>query len=157
MDDVDRRNRQLSPDAALPVDQFKARICGLAQWFAEDDVQDEVLKGFLRAALAAIEARTGKVLIERDFSWSLNAWRDPSGRGAAGGPGGSSVGTVTLVRCGGGRDWGRCYRVSAGTRYAAAPDCVPPGLVCHRVQTGGSVKMCASLPGWLRIGQRVAR
>ncbi len=65
-------------EAALPVDQFKAHL-RLGTGFAEGDVQDEVLKGFLRAAIAAIEARTGKVLIERDFSWSLNSWRDHSG------------------------------------------------------------------------------
>ena len=53
-------------DAALPVDQFKAHL-RLGTGFAEDNVQDEVLKGFLRAAIAAIEARTGKVLIERGF------------------------------------------------------------------------------------------
>ncbi|MDA7963415.1 head-tail connector protein [Ruegeria sp.] len=62
-------------DAALPVDQFKAHL-RLGTGFAEDSVQDEVLKGFLRAAIAAIEARTGKVLIERAFSWDLNGWRD---------------------------------------------------------------------------------
>ncbi len=65
-------------DTALPVDQFKAHL-RLGTGFAEDSVQDEVLKGFLRAAIAAIEARTGKVLIERDFSWSLSRWRDRAG------------------------------------------------------------------------------
>ncbi|WP_170572317.1 head-tail connector protein [Ruegeria atlantica] len=64
-------------DAALPVDQFKAHL-QLGTGFTEADVQDEVLKGFLRAALAAIEARTGKVLIVREFSWSLSEWRDPA-------------------------------------------------------------------------------
>lgn len=65
-------------DAVLPVDQFKAHL-RLGTGFAEDDVQDEILTGFLRAAIAAIEARTGKVLIERTFSWALNGWRDASG------------------------------------------------------------------------------
>ncbi|WP_300066890.1 head-tail connector protein [uncultured Ruegeria sp.] len=65
-------------DAALPVDQFKAHL-RLGTGFAEASLQDEVLKGFLRAAIAAIEARTGKVLIGHEFSWSLNNWRDPAG------------------------------------------------------------------------------
>jgi uncharacterized phiE125 gp8 family phage protein len=39
-------------------------------------LQDELLAGFLRAAIATIEARTGKILIEREFGWSLTAWRD---------------------------------------------------------------------------------
>ncbi|WP_170414304.1 head-tail connector protein [Ruegeria atlantica] len=87
-------------DAALPVDQFKAHL-RLGTGFAEDDVQDDVLKGFLRAAIAAIEARTGKVLIERDFSWSLNAWRDQFGEVLPVAPV-TEVKTVTLADAEGG-------------------------------------------------------
>ncbi|MGJ8617731.1 MAG: head-tail connector protein [Sulfitobacter sp.] len=65
------------PDAALPVDAFKAHL-RLGSGFGQDNVQDAVLKSFLRAAMAAIEARTGKVLITRSFSWSLTFWRDAS-------------------------------------------------------------------------------
>ncbi len=65
------------PDAALPVDAFKAHL-RLGSGFGQDDLQDAVLKSFLRAAMAAIEARTGKVLITRSFSWSLTFWRDAS-------------------------------------------------------------------------------
>ena len=65
------------PDAALPVDAFKAHL-RLGSGFGQEDVQDAVLKSFLRAAMAAIEARTGKVLIARSFSWSLTFWRDAS-------------------------------------------------------------------------------
>jgi uncharacterized phiE125 gp8 family phage protein len=63
-------------DAALPVEAFKAHL-RLGTGFGEDTVQDGVLKGFLRAALAAIEARTGKALLERSFSWTVNRWRKP--------------------------------------------------------------------------------
>lgn len=63
------------PQAALPVDEFKAHL-RLGSGFAEDNVQDAVLESFLRAAMSAIEARTGKVLITRQFVWSLTAWRD---------------------------------------------------------------------------------
>ena len=62
------------PQAALPVTQFKAHL-RLGTGFADDDVQDPVLESFLRAAIAAIEARTGKILIEREFSWELTNWR----------------------------------------------------------------------------------
>jgi len=67
------------PDAALPVAEFKAHL-RLGTAFGEDSLQDGVLKGFLRAAIAAIEARTGKVLILRDFTWTLTGWRDRSGQ-----------------------------------------------------------------------------
>ncbi len=63
------------PPTVLPVAQFKNHL-RLGSGFADDGLQDETLEGFLRAALAAIEARTGKILITRDFAWSITAWRD---------------------------------------------------------------------------------
>jgi uncharacterized phiE125 gp8 family phage protein len=63
-------------EAALPVAAFKAHL-RLGSGFAEDSVQDPVLVSFLRAALAAIEARSGRVLYLRDFGLSLHRWRDP--------------------------------------------------------------------------------
>lgn len=63
------------PDAALPVEEFKAHL-RLGTSFGQDTAQDEVLNGFLRAAMAAIESRTGKILMTRSFSWSLTFWRE---------------------------------------------------------------------------------
>lgn len=63
------------PGAALPLEEFKAHL-RLGTGFGEDSLQDEVLLGFLRAALAAIEARTGKALIAREFSLEIRHWRD---------------------------------------------------------------------------------
>ncbi|MEP3333800.1 head-tail connector protein [Sedimentitalea sp.] len=67
------------PDVALPVAEFKAHL-RLGTGFGEDSLQEDVLKGFLRAAIAAIEARTGKVLISRNFTWTLTGWRDRAGQ-----------------------------------------------------------------------------
>lgn len=55
------------PDAALPVAAFKAHL-RMGTGFAENTLQDGVLASFLRAAMAAIEARTGKILIERELT-----------------------------------------------------------------------------------------
>lgn len=63
------------PNAALPVEDFKAHL-RLGTGFGQDSIQDEVLAGFLRAAISAIEARTGKILMTRAFSWALSFWRD---------------------------------------------------------------------------------
>ena len=52
--------------AALPLAEFKAHL-RLGTGFADDDIQDPVLESFLRAAIAAIEGRTGKMLLERIF------------------------------------------------------------------------------------------
>ncbi|MFP4275727.1 MAG: hypothetical protein ACLFRU_11945, partial [Paracoccaceae bacterium] len=64
------------PHSALPVEEFKAHL-RLGTGFGEDAVQDAVLESFLRAALAAVEARTGKILISRNFTYRLSRWRDP--------------------------------------------------------------------------------
>ncbi|MBM1631762.1 phage head-tail connector protein [Sulfitobacter mediterraneus] len=62
-------------DAALPVEAFKAHL-RLGSGFGQDGLQDVVLLSFLRAALAAIEARTGKALFTRGFVWTVSHWRD---------------------------------------------------------------------------------
>ncbi len=63
------------PGTAIPVAEFKDHL-RLGTGFADDALQDSVLEAYLRAAMSAIEARTGKMLITRDFSWTLTAWRD---------------------------------------------------------------------------------
>ena len=63
------------PGTAIPVAEFKEHL-RLGTGFADDGVQDSVLENFLRAALSAIEARTGKALFTRSFQWTLTAWRD---------------------------------------------------------------------------------
>ena len=67
------------PDSDMPVDAFKAHL-RLGTGFSDGAVQDAVLASFLRAAMTAIEARTGKILLSREISWTLTAWRDPEGQ-----------------------------------------------------------------------------
>ena len=64
----------LVPSALLPIAEFKAHLL-LGSGFAEDSAQDVVLESFLRAALAAVEAKTGKAVLRRDFTWTVSAWR----------------------------------------------------------------------------------
>lgn len=61
--------------SALPLDEFKAHL-KLGTGFSDGDLQDMVLESYLRAGISAIEARTGKILIRRSFSWSLTRWWD---------------------------------------------------------------------------------
>ncbi len=61
-------------DAAVPVEAFKAHL-RLGSGFGPDDTQDAVLASFLRAAIAAVEARTGKILLQREFSTTVSEWR----------------------------------------------------------------------------------
>ena len=62
------------PDAALPLDALKDHL-QLGSGFTQETLQDEVLRGFLRSALAVIENRTSKMLLQRSFSWVLYEWR----------------------------------------------------------------------------------
>ena len=65
------------PQSALPVAELKEHL-RLGTGFADEAVQDGLLAGYLRAALAAIEGRTAKALIARDFLLELSNWRDES-------------------------------------------------------------------------------
>lgn len=62
------------PDAALPVAAFRDHL-RLGSGFGVDSLQEAMLAGHLRAAIAAIEGRIGKVLIGRRFRLVLEAWR----------------------------------------------------------------------------------
>ena len=59
----------------LPVTEFKDHL-RLGTGFADDAIQDSVLESYLRSAIAAIEARTGKILIQRGYTWTLTRWRE---------------------------------------------------------------------------------
>lgn len=61
-------------DAALPVAALRQHL-RLGTGFAEDSLQDPVLGSFLRAAMAAIEGRTGRALITRRFVLTVRDWR----------------------------------------------------------------------------------
>ncbi|MEM9049137.1 MAG: head-tail connector protein [Pseudomonadota bacterium] len=50
----------------------------LGSGFADDGSQDALLELYLRTAIAAIERRLGKALLERRFSWTVTKWRAPA-------------------------------------------------------------------------------
>lgn len=63
------------PVAALPVRAFADHL-RLGTGFADDGSQDAVLELYLRSAMAAIEARLGRVLLRRVFLWTVERWRE---------------------------------------------------------------------------------
>ena len=87
------------PTGALPVAVFKEHL-RLGTGFADDGLQDTLLESFLRSALAAIEARTGKALIERTFSWSVTRWRGGCEQALPIGPVNAVVGVTLVDRAG---------------------------------------------------------
>ncbi len=126
------------PPGALPLAEFKAHL-RLGTGFSDDDVQDPVLESFLRAAVAAIEARTGKTLITRAFSWELTVWRNPYGQALPVAPV-SEILSVVL------RDAlnvqetidPATYRLESDTHR---PKLRPVGLILPMIPTGGAVEM----------------
>jgi uncharacterized phiE125 gp8 family phage protein len=58
----------------FPIAELKAQL-RLGTGFSDSGAQDGLLESCLRAAMGAIEARTGKILIRRRFVWTINAWR----------------------------------------------------------------------------------
>ena len=64
------------PASALPIAEFKAHL-RLGTGFTDDGDQDGLLERLLRSAVLAIEARTSKILLMRDFLWVIEEWRDP--------------------------------------------------------------------------------
>ena len=63
--------------ASLPLNEF-ADYLKVGRALSGPTPSDVVLEHCLRASLSAIEARTGRALISRDFSWQVTKWRDPS-------------------------------------------------------------------------------
>lgn len=63
------------PLAALPVEELKDHL-RMGSGFADDGLQDGLIETSLRAAMAAIEGRIGKMLFQRRFLWVLECWRD---------------------------------------------------------------------------------
>lgn len=63
------------PSVALPIAELKAHL-RLGSGFSDDTFQDSLVEGYLRAAIAAVEARTAKMLVTRRFLWTLAHWRD---------------------------------------------------------------------------------
>ena len=62
------------PEAVLPVQAMKDHL-RLGTGFSSDGIQDSLLAGYLRAALAVVEGRTGKALLTRSFVFRVERWR----------------------------------------------------------------------------------
>lgn len=61
------------PAADLPLAALKAHL-RLGAGFTDDSAHDALLVSYLRAAMAAVETRIGKVLMTRRMSWSVESW-----------------------------------------------------------------------------------
>ncbi|MDZ4093314.1 MAG: hypothetical protein U1D35_00195 [Paracoccaceae bacterium] len=126
------------PVAALPVQALKDHL-RLGTGFADDGLQDGLVKSFLRAAMAAIEVRIGKVLITRRFQLTLEDWRWAGEHALPVAPV-SLVLSVTLI------DAADVAFLVEGARYRLVQDTHRPrlvatGAVLPLVPTGGRVEV----------------
>jgi len=127
------------PQSAIPVAQFKEHL-RLGTGFSDDGLQDALLEGFLRAALATIEGRTGKALLERDFALRLEAWRDTDRQALPLAPV-SAITDVTLIAPGG------AETLIDPASYRLLPDMQRPGLVAM-----GAMLPTVPANGAVRVG-----
>ncbi|WP_299693195.1 head-tail connector protein [uncultured Tateyamaria sp.] len=144
------------PDAALPVEEFKAHL-RLGSGFGTGSVQDVVLVSFLRAAVTAVEARTSKVLFEREFMAGFTVWRESAAQALPIAPV-SAVSNVVLVdrtgvRTDVGADTYWLERDMHCPRLRAVGTCLPPvpqaGMV-EVVLTAGYGPAWTDIPADLR-------
>ena len=114
------------PGAALPLAAFKEHL-RLGSGFADDGAQDALLERYLRAALAAIEARISKVLLARGFLLRLSHWREGHAQALPVAPV-SAVSALTLID-------------AQGAETAVQPDRwrLEPDMHRPRVRAAGSV------------------
>lgn len=81
------------PSEAIPVAAFSEHL-HLGSGFADDGALNTVLETYLRAAISAIEARSGMALFQRNFTWMLYSWSNPNAQRVPIGP----VQAITTIR-----------------------------------------------------------
>lgn len=127
-------------DAALPVAEFRAHLrLGSGFDLPATSEEDRALAGFLRAAMAAIEGRTGKVLLRRSYRMVVESWRDTSGQPLPLAPV-STVDGVAIIAVDGSR------REIGADRWRLVEDAMRPlirpfGTALPEVPAGGKVEL----------------
>jgi uncharacterized phiE125 gp8 family phage protein len=145
------------PTAALPVQALKNHL-RLGTGFADDGMQDGLIESYLRAAMAAIEGRIGKVLIARDFLWKLADWRNGAAQALPVAPV-LDVASITL------RDRDGVARVVPPAGYRLVADTHRPkvkaaGLLLPQVPMDGGIEIAFTAGfgvGWADVPADLAQ
>ena len=145
------------PASALPVARLKEHL-RLGTGFADDALQDGLLQGFLRAATAAVEARTGKALLERAFQMTLQAWHRADRQPIPVAPVGS-VSAVALLDARGGET--PVPLASLRLEIDAMRPCLAPvGGLLPAIPAGGSARVTFQAgygPAWTDVPADLAQ
>ncbi|GLQ34053.1 hypothetical protein GCM10007939_03360 [Amylibacter marinus] len=126
------------PSGSLPFYSLKNHL-RMGTGFGEDNLQDPLIEAYLRAAISTIEARLGVVLLTRNFSWNLTAWRSGQYQCLPVRPV-NSIADITVFDKSGGHslvDSGAYALIKDGQ----TPRVVPTGVGLPQVPTGGAVEI----------------
>ncbi len=126
------------PVGVLPLELFKDHL-RLGTGFGVDSVQDGMLETYVRAAIAAIEARISKALIARDYSYTVSAWRDLAAQSLPVSPVSAITAFVIVDRAGG-------EVMIDPSKYMLEPDMHRPrlvslGFMLPQVPVGGAARI----------------
>ena len=121
------------------------RICGWGSGFAEDGAEDAALEMYLRAATAAIEARTGLALIARSVLLQVSAWALQDAQPVPMSPV-LSVDEVALVDAGGARDLVPAGDLRASVGMRPPVICPQSGNALPTIPRDGFAEL------WLTVG-----
>ncbi|MBV1864284.1 MAG: hypothetical protein KUG74_07580 [Rhodobacteraceae bacterium] len=143
--------------AQLPTALLREHL-RLGTGFAEDGAQDLLLEAYLRAAISAVEGRTGVVLLSKTFSWGLTAWRHFDRQALPVRP----VSTITVVKT---IDVVGIESVVDSELYRLckddqAPEIASTGLALPVLPTNGSVEIAFDAgygPDWEDVPPDLAR
>ncbi len=122
---------------ALPVQGLKDHL-RLGTGFADGAMQDGLVESYLRAALAAIEGRTGKAILQRRFKLVLEQWRSAEEQALPVAPV-VAIASVTLVAADGSSTVVQpsAYRLAADFQR---PKLAAVGYLLPNVPTDGRVE-----------------
>lgn len=110
---------------ALPIQALKDHL-RMGSGFSDDGMQTGLIDSYLRASMAAIEGRIGKVLLARRFKLTLEDWRNLDEQPLPVAPI-TSIVSVTLV------DVAAVATVLAASRYRLVQDRHRPKLIAAGV------------------------
>lgn len=143
--------------AAIPVAAAKEHL-RLGTGFSDENLQDDLVEAYLRAAIATIEGKIGLVLVPRLFNWQLTEWRRPEKQILPVRPC-SAITEIKMVD-----------RLGAATivdpeQYDFAPDVLAPAIIARgaalpKVPTGGTIEILFEAgygPGWAALPSDLAQ
>jgi uncharacterized phiE125 gp8 family phage protein len=124
--------------SALPIQALKDHL-RLGTGFSDGNMQDGLIESYLRSAIAAIEGRTGKAILQRRFKLVLEDWRDGSEQALPVAPV-SAIASVTLVSVNG------AVTVIGAATYRLVADAQRPklaavGYLLPMVPTDGRIEV----------------